>query len=57
MEQKTLVIRTKIKELANDCSVSKDFPQALDTLVEQAITKAVSRAKQNGRTTIMPRDL
>jgi histone H3/H4 len=52
-----LVVRTTIKELAGTMSVAKDFPSALDAKVKEMILKAVSRAKDNGRTTIMPRDI
>jgi histone H3/H4 len=57
MQNTHLVVRTQIKELAGTLSVSKDFSDELDKKVHEIIHKAIERAKANGRTTIMPRDI
>mgnify|MGYP001153009521 CR=1 FL=1 len=52
-----IIIRSKLKELVNDISISKDYADALDKEVIKLIQKSVRRAKDNHRNTIMPRDL
>lgn len=52
-----LVVKSKIKEYAQDLNVSSDFAEALDKELEALIKKAVERAKANGRKTIQARDL
>lgn len=52
-----VVVRSKIKDVAKGVNVSGDFADALSTKVEQLIKDAVRRAKDNGRSTIKPRDL
>lgn len=52
-----LVVKSKIKEHADDLNVSSDFAEALDETVKELIKKAVKRAKDNGRKTIQARDL
>lgn len=53
----TIVVRTKIKELTENFSVSSDFGDALDEKVKSLIVNAQKRAEANGRKTIMPKDL
>ena len=53
----TLVVRTKIKELTDNYSVSSDFGDALDEKVRHLIKDAMRRAESNGRKTIMSKDL
>jgi histone H3/H4 len=53
----TIVVRTKIKELANNYSVSSDFGDALDEKVKAIIQDALRRAEANGRRTVMSKDL
>tara|TARA_Y100000310_G_C20644664_1_gene795888 strand:- start:1822 stop:1992 length:171 start_codon:yes stop_codon:yes gene_type:complete len=52
-----LVVRSKIKEVAEGVNVSGDFAEALSGKVEQLVKDAVERAKANKRGTIKPRDL
>jgi histone H3/H4 len=52
-----LVIRSKVRELTGEMSVSKDFCDALDTELEHIIQKAIARAKANNRNTVMARDV
>ena len=52
-----LVVRSKIKDYAEDMNVSSDFAEALSKEVEDKIKKACERAKANKRSTIQPRDL
>jgi len=53
----TLVVRTKIKELTENYSVSSDFGDALDEKVKDIIKDALRRAEANGRKTVMSKDL
>ena len=53
----TIVVRTKIKELADNFSVSSDFGDALDEKVKSLIKDALRRAEANGRRTVMSKDL
>ena len=52
-----LVVRAKIKDVAKDMNVASDFGEALSKKVEELISEAVRRAKENDRKTIQPRDL
>ena len=52
-----LVVRSKIKDVAEGMNVSGDFADALSNEVNALIKKAVERAKANKRSTIQPRDL
>lgn len=52
-----IVVKAKIKDLASGYNVASDFPDELDSLVKTIVQKAISRAKANGRRTIMAKDL
>jgi len=56
-----IIIKSKIKDFARldnqVFSVSSDFPDALSKKVEALIHEACLRAKENGRRTVMARDL
>ncbi|MBU0459954.1 MAG: DUF1931 domain-containing protein [Nanoarchaeota archaeon] len=57
-----LTVRTQVKEILKESGVgveniSKDFLEHLDKKVEQLIVEAAKRAKENGRTTVMKRDI
>ena len=56
-----LVVRSKIKEFAkvgkDTLNVSGDFAEALSVRVEELIKKAATRANENGRKTVQPKDL
>ena len=56
-----MLIKEKIKENAKfnekRLNVSKDFIERLETEVKAIVEKACKRAKQNGRNTVMGRDL
>ena len=58
---KTLVVASRVKELAKheerQLNVASDLSDALTKKVEQIIADACKRAIQNGRTTVMPKDL
>lgn len=53
----TLVVRSKIKELTDNFSVSSDFGDVLDEKVKSLIKDAIRRAEANGRRTVMSKDL
>ncbi len=52
-----VVVKSKIKELTAGYSVSSDFAEELDLKVKEMISKAIDRAKANGRKTVMARDI
>lgn len=52
-----LVVRSKIKDAAKGMNVASDFADALSKKVEEMISQAVDRAKENNRKTIQPKDL
>ncbi len=53
------VVTSKVKELVKSLgmSSSSELPDALDSLLEDALRKAVERAKANGRKTVRKHDL
>lgn len=53
-----LVVTSKVKEAISkaDMNCSSDTPDALSSVVEFKIKKAVERAKANGRKTVRPED-
>lgn len=57
-----LVVRTQIKEILKESSlgvdnVAADFMVQLDEKVKQLILDAAKRAKENGRRTVMGKDV
>lgn len=55
-----LVVRTQTKEITKDCSinnVSEDFFERLDEKVKKLIEVSCQRAKENGRRTVMGKDV
>jgi len=52
-----LVVRSKIKEIAEGMNVAGDFAEALSKKVEELIKQACERARANGRRTVQPKDL
>jgi len=53
----SVVVKTQIKEIAKTMNISNDFQDELEKIVTDMIKKAMLRAQQNKRTTIMARDL
>ena len=53
----SIVVRTQIKEITKTMNISNDFQDELEKKVIDIINKAMWRAQQNKRTTIMARDL
>ncbi len=53
----SIIVKTKIRELAQGYNVSSDFADALDEKAKQIIRDAIRRAEANGRKTIMSKDL
>ena len=52
-----LVVRSKLKDVAKDMNVAGDFAEALSKEVERLVKRACDRAKENGRRTLMARDI
>ncbi|MBW2990962.1 DUF1931 domain-containing protein [Candidatus Woesearchaeota archaeon] len=52
-----LIIKAKIKEACGDMSVAGDFVTALNERVDELVKKALWRAKENGRRTVMGKDV
>ena len=53
----SIVNRSAIKNLVGDFKTSNEFYPRLDREVEEMIKKAMARAKENQRRTLMARDL
>ena len=55
-----LTARSQVKEIVKEAGIdnlSNDFVEKLDIRVKELILKAVKRAKENGRRTIMGKDV
>jgi histone H3/H4 len=52
-----LAVRAAIKEVATGYNIGGDFAEKLDEKVKQLIHEATRRADQNGRKTVMAKDL
>ena len=56
-----MIIKSKINDAAEiegkHYNISRDFAEALDEKVKRLIKDACRRARDNSRTTVMPRDL
>lgn len=58
----TIVVRTQIKDILKESelgveNMSADFMDRLDEHVKALILKAATRAKENGRRTVMGKDI
>jgi histone H3/H4 len=53
----SIVVKAQVKNLTEGYNVSSDFMQALDSEVRDLVERALERADQNGRKTVMARDL
>lgn len=52
-----LITKSQVKQVVGDINISEDFYPALNIEVERIIKKALERAKENGRRTLMARDV
>jgi histone H3/H4 len=52
-----LVVKAKIKDYAKNMNVAGDFADELNNKVRDLIKAAVVRAQENGRKTVMAKDL
>jgi histone H3/H4 len=52
-----VVVRSKVKEMAEGMNVASDFAEALNVEVMGLIKRACERSKANKRSTVQPRDL
>lgn len=52
-----IVIKAKVREACSDMSVSNDFVDTLNERVVEMVRKAVWRAKENNRRTVMAKDI
>ena len=56
-----LVVRTQVKEIVKEVSginnISEDFMDRLEKKVESLIGESCQRAKENGRRTLMGKDV
>ncbi len=52
-----LIIKAKIKDACSGMSISSDFVDVLNEKVNELVKKAVWRAKENGRRTVMSKDV
>ena len=55
-----ITARTQVKEIVKEAgidNISGDFLDRLDEKVKQIVSDAVKRAKENGRRTVMGKDI
>jgi len=52
-----LITKSQVKQVVGDINISEDFYPALNIEVERILKKALERAKENGRRTLMARDI
>lgn len=57
-----LTVRTQVKDILKESeigieNISADFMDSLDEKVKQLVLDAVKRAKENGRRTVMGKDV
>ena len=55
--KKHLIIKSKVKDIAERMSISSDYYNALNDKLIILILESVMRAKSNGRKTVQARDL
>ena len=53
----SLVVKAKIKEVVGDFNVAGDLADALSEKVNMVLQDAVQRAEENGRKTVMAKDV
>ncbi|MEW6777077.1 MAG: DUF1931 domain-containing protein [Bdellovibrionota bacterium] len=58
-EKEILIVQSKVKDLIKkqQAQCSADAIESFSDLVEEAVKKAVKRAKENGRVTVKPQDI
>ncbi len=58
-ETGVLIVQSKVRDLIREKEMrtSDEFITALSEHVREAVLKAISRAKENGRSTLRPADL
>ncbi len=52
----SIVVKSKVKEVAGDCNVSGDFADALNDALVEEVKRAAARADANGRKTVSSKD-
>ncbi len=52
----TIVVKSKIKEVAKNCNVSSDFAEALNKKAVEEVKAAAKRAGANNRKTVSSKD-
>jgi histone H3/H4 len=52
-----LLNRSKIKEIAGNMHVTKEFVDSLEEHTKQLLQRACQRARENNRNTLMERDV
>ncbi|MFT4261354.1 MAG: hypothetical protein ACMXX9_02905 [Candidatus Woesearchaeota archaeon] len=53
----SIIVKSKIKELAAGHNIGGDFAEALDAKAKELVAAAVKRAEGNNRKTVMAKDL
>ena len=52
-----LIVKSKVKDLCSEINLGGDFIAALNTKVDALVKDAIRRAKENGRRTVLGRDV
>ena len=53
----SIIVKSKLKELASGHNIGGDFADALDAKAKALVKDAAKRAEANGRRTVMAKDL
>ncbi|HSU72687.1 MAG TPA: DUF1931 domain-containing protein [Candidatus Binatia bacterium] len=52
-----LIVKSKVKDVCGEMNVGGDFIDALNKHTEHVVKEAIRRAKENGRRTVLGRDV
>lgn len=55
--KENVIVKAKVKEAAKGSNVAGDLAESLNLIAHQLLTDAAARAEENGRKTIMAKDL
>jgi histone H3/H4 len=53
----SVIVRSKVKDFVENMSIAADFSEKLNEEVIALIRKAAERARENGRRTVMAKDV
>jgi len=57
IKMENVIVKSRIKEVAQGCNVSSDFSEKLNEVAQELISKASARCKANNRKTVSAKDV